>query len=91
MPGVGFYPGGKPDAGNLKEGLDTGDPCELATWEDFYAAYKKQVDHRIDFSAERRLENFGLSNMIAPDPLISSLMDGCIERGPGPDRAGDDL
>jgi pyruvate-formate lyase len=66
---------------NLKEGLDTGDPLELKTWDEFYAAYKKQVDDRITFSAERRLENFGLSNMIAPDPLISSIMEGCLERG----------
>ena len=66
---------------NLKEGLDTGDPCGFTSWEEFYDAYKKQVDARIDFSVERRMENFGLSNMIAPDPLISALMDGCIERG----------
>lgn len=66
---------------NLKEGLDTGDPLKFKTWEELYEAYKKQVDARIDFCCERRLENFGLSSMIAPDPLISALMDDCVERG----------
>jgi formate C-acetyltransferase len=66
---------------SLKEGLDTGDPLKLKTWEAFYEAYKKQVDARIDFCCKRRLENFGLSNMIAPDPLISALMDDCVDRG----------
>jgi formate C-acetyltransferase len=66
---------------NLKEGIDTGDPLKLKTWEEFYSAYKKQVDARIDFCCDRRLENFGLSKKIAPDPLISALMDDCVETG----------
>lgn len=66
---------------NLKEGLDSGDPTGLKTWEEFYAAYKQQVDARIEFNVKRRMENFGLSNMIAPDPLMSALMDDCIEQG----------
>ena len=66
---------------NLKEGLDTGDPGDFKTWDEFYAAYKMQVDNRISYVASRRLESFGLSYMIAPDPLISSVMDGCLDRG----------
>ncbi len=63
------------------EGLDTGDPEKLENFEEFYAAYKKQVDARIDFQCHRRLENFGLSYMIAPDPLMSSIVDDCIDKG----------
>jgi len=64
-----------------QEGLDTGDPCEFKDWDEFYEAYKKQMNDRIDFQVQWRLENFGMTNMIAPDPLMSSLMDDCIERG----------
>lgn len=66
---------------NIIEGLDTGDPTKFESWNEFYEAYKKQVDERIDFSCNRRLENLGLSSIIAPDPLISALIDDCIEKG----------
>jgi pyruvate-formate lyase len=65
----------------LQEGLDTGDPAQFKTFEEFYAAYKKQVDARIDFQCHRRLENLGMTNMIAPDPLMSALMDDCVRKG----------
>ncbi len=64
-----------------QEGLDTGDPQEFKDYEAFYEAYKQQMFNRIDFQCRRRLENFGLSYMIAPDPLMSSIMDNCIEKG----------
>ena len=63
------------------EGLDTGDPCAFKNYEEFYQAYKKQVDHYIDLQCKRRLENFQLSYMIAPDPLMSSIMHDCVEKG----------
>jgi pyruvate-formate lyase len=65
----------------IMEGLDTGDPTQFIDWEEFYQAYKKQVDMRIDFQCKRRLENFGLSYMIAPDPLMSSIVLDCVEKG----------
>lgn len=65
----------------LKEGLDTGDPTQFKTYEEFYQAYLKQMDQGIDFQCQRRQENFGLSYMIAPDPLFSSIVDNCIEKG----------
>ncbi len=64
-----------------QEGLDTGDPAALATYEDLYEAYLKQLDVAVDFQCRRRLENFGLSFMIAPDPLFSTMIDNCIEKG----------
>ncbi len=65
----------------LLEGLDTGDPEQFASYEDFYQAYHKQVCHYIDLQCRRRQENFGLSYMIAPDPLMSSIMHDCVEKG----------
>lgn len=64
-----------------QEGLDTGDPLAFESFEELYAAYVKQMDDRIDFQCERRLENFGLSYMIAPDPLFSSITHDCVKKG----------
>ncbi len=63
------------------EGIDTGDPLQLKTWEDFYKAYCDQVMNRINFQCNRRLENFGMSMMIAPDPLMSSITEDCVHKG----------
>jgi pyruvate-formate lyase len=63
------------------EGLDTGDPRQFKTFEEFYEAYAKQVKEYIGNQCKRRLESFGLSYMVAPDPLMSSLMDDCILKG----------
>jgi len=65
----------------IKEGLNTGNPTQYKDWQEFYKAYKKQMYARIDFQCKRRLENFGLSYMIAPDPLMSSIMLDCVEKG----------
>lgn len=66
---------------NIKEGLDTGNPIKFKGWSEFYDSYKKQVFDRIDYQCKRRLENFGLSYMIAPDPLFSSITLDCVEKG----------
>lgn len=63
------------------EGLDLGELSQYTTFDEFYDAYKKQVDHQIDLEVEKRIENLGLSKEIAPDPLISTIFDGCIEKG----------
>lgn len=64
-----------------QEGLDTGDPCGFKSYEEFYEAYVKQMNERIDFQCQRRQENFGLSYMIAPDPMFSSITYDCVEKG----------
>ena len=63
------------------EGLDTGELSGLKDFESFYLAYCKQVNTQIDMQVRKRLENLGLSCMVAPDPLISSLFENCIEKG----------
>ncbi|OOB76877.1 MAG: pyruvate-formate lyase [Epulopiscium sp. Nuni2H_MBin003] len=72
---------GKSLHNNEQEGLDTGDPTQFANFDEFYEAYLKQMNDRIDFQCEKRIENFGLSFMIAPDPLFSSITDDCIKNG----------
>lgn len=64
-----------------QEGLDTGDPLGFKNFDEFYDAYLKQMKQYIDNQCNRRLESYGLSAMIAPDPLMSALMDDCIPQG----------
>jgi pyruvate-formate lyase len=64
-----------------KEGIQTGDPTKFETWDDFYNAYVKQMHAMFDFHVQRRFDNLGLSSMIAPDPLMSTIMRDCIEKG----------
>jgi pyruvate-formate lyase len=66
---------------NEQEGLDTGDPTQFKDFEAFYQAYTRQINDRIDFQCRRRLANFGLSYMIAPDPLMSAITHNCVEKG----------
>lgn len=63
------------------EGLDTGDPLQMKTFEELYDAYLKQMKFYIDNQCKRRLDSFGLSYMIAPDPLMSSMVEDCIPKG----------
>ena len=64
-----------------QEGVDTGDPAAFADFEQFYSAYHRQVAHYIDLQCQTRLDNFQLSYMIAPDPLMSSITDDCVSTG----------
>jgi formate C-acetyltransferase len=63
------------------EGIDTGNLSEFQDFDSLFEAYQKQVNLQIDMQAEKRLENLGLSNLVAPDPLMSTMFDGCIEKG----------
>ena len=65
----------------LQEGLDTGRLDEFEDFEEFYQAYMLQVGNYIDRQCQRRLDSFGLSYVIAPDPLLSSMVDDCITKG----------
>src|SRR5665648_171273 len=65
----------------VMEGLDTGPLEELKTFEDFYMTYQNQTNFYIDRQCRTRLENYGLSYMIAPDPLMSSITDDCVAKG----------
>ena len=72
---------GKSLVRNTNEAIDTGDPERFEGFEDLYKAFLIQMYARMDFHCHRRLENLGLSYMIAPDPLMSSLTYDCISTG----------
>ena len=64
-----------------KEGLDTGDPCSFAGFEEFYEAFRTQLYRQLDHVIDNKLRYYGEVSKIAPDPLLSALMDNCIEKG----------
>lgn len=66
---------------DAKEGMDTGDPVTFKTFDKLYGAFLSQVKQRTLDSIENKYKFFGEAAKIAPDPLISSMMDDCVEKG----------
>ena len=63
------------------EGLETGNPENADTFDKFYDLFLQQMYHLLDWLMDAKERNYGQVEMIAPDPLISIFMDGCIEKG----------
>src|SRR5699024_7656105 len=63
------------------QGLDTGDLRDLRTYEDFDRAVKEQVAHIIRLSAIGTVISQRVHRDIAPKPLMSLLVEGCMEQG----------
>jgi pyruvate-formate lyase len=62
-------------------GLDTGDVAGFNSFDELMGAFKKQVDHQIMSTISRVVTYYGCTAAIAPDPLFSALMEGCLEKG----------
>ncbi|MFX1317069.1 MAG: pyruvate formate lyase family protein [Promethearchaeota archaeon] len=81
---------GKNMPGNFKKpwtkdrqqiGPKTGDPENFETWEDFWAAWKKQIKFIIKYTVDvYNLSEFLRAEYI-PTPYVSTLVRGCIEKG----------
>ncbi|MDY0041290.1 MAG: pyruvate formate lyase family protein [Desulforhabdus sp.] len=63
------------------ESEDFGDPLYFSNFEDLYSAFKKHLWNRIDYLIAHKIKYYGEVAKIAPDPLLSAMMDDCIERG----------
>lgn len=63
------------------EGLDTGDLENIKTYEEFDAACKKQIEHIIRLSAIGTIISQRVHRDLAPKPLMSLLVEGCMEKG----------
>lgn len=66
---------------NTQEGLDTGDLDNFRTYEEFDAACKKQLEHIIRLSAIGTLVSQRVHKELAPKPLMSLMVEGCMEKG----------
>lgn len=62
-------------------GCDTGDPRSFQAFDDFYGAFKKQVEHvfRRQMWYDRLVDQVKAEHY--PQPLASALLPGCLERG----------
>ena len=68
------------DKGELV-GIPTGDVTEMTTFEEFYDAYKKQMDYFISLlvNADNAIDVAHAER--CPLPFLSSMVDDCIKRG----------
>ena len=62
-------------------GLKTGDPTEFKSYEEFYAAFIKQLEHIINIVTAIANTAQKVHAETLPGPLRSVLIDGCLEKG----------
>jgi len=63
-----------------QEGLDLGDPLDIKSYEELLSLYKKQLDNAISEFIKSASSAYYLLSKIAPTPLMSVLMDNCVEK-----------
>lgn len=64
-----------------KQGVDTGDLGNFKTYEEFDAAVKEQIAHITKLSAIGTVISQRVHRDLAPKPLMSLLVEGCMESG----------
>lgn len=64
-----------------KQGVDTGDLDNFKTYEEFDAAVKSQIENIIKLSATGTVISQRVHRDLAPKPLMSLLVEGCMETG----------
>ena len=63
------------------QGLDTGDLNQFTTYEMFEAAVKEQIAHITKLSAIGTVISQRMHRELAPKPLMSLMVEGCMESG----------
>ncbi len=66
---------------NKQIGPDTGDPREFTCYEDFWNAYKKQVDALYKYSLIYNYLDTKVRVQECNNPLVSPFFEGCMEKG----------
>lgn len=62
-------------------GLKTGDPNSFITFDEFYNAFEKQLNHFIDIKIKGNLVIERIYAQYMPAPFLSILIDDCIKKG----------
>lgn len=62
-------------------GPATGEPESFASFDDFYAAFRRQLAHFMGLAAERNNIELKIQSELFPDPVRSSLMHDAIREG----------
>jgi formate C-acetyltransferase len=66
---------------NKKEAPDFGDPEAMRTFNEFYGMFIRHLEYRIEEIIRNKVKYYRDRFKIAPSPLLSSVMDNCIENG----------
>ena len=84
---ITLYNGIDPQTGK-KIGLETGDPRSFMSYDELFEAFSKQLNHFIDIKMKGNsiIENIYAKH--APAPLISVIVDDCIEKAMDYQRGG---
>jgi formate C-acetyltransferase len=62
-------------------GLSTGEPRDFKSFDDLWEAYEKQIDNAIELLTQADRIAAGILSSEKPTPFISSLLQGCLEKG----------
>ena len=62
-------------------GIETGDVTKMETFEEFYAAFKKQFKYLLSMAAERNNVELIIQRDLFPDPFRSALMENGVRDG----------
>lgn len=72
--------GTDPLSGNAV-GLETGDPEQFQTYEQFHEAVKAQTEYFTKLGRDIDMASISLQSQFLPCPFVSSLVSDCVERG----------
>jgi len=72
-------------------GPKTGDPESFLAWNDFWNAWKKQVEFLINYTVEVYNQTEELRAEFMPTPYLSTIVRGCIEKGLDIRKGGPEL
>lgn len=64
-----------------KEGKDIGDVTEIGSYQEFYDKFMIMVNDQVDRIIKNKVKYSYERYKIAPTPLLSALVEGCIESG----------
>lgn len=71
-----------------KLGLETGDPRTFKTYDELFEAFSKQLKHFVDIKVEGNMIIENIYAKHCPAPLMSVIVDDCIEKGMDYQRGG---
>jgi len=70
---------GKSRMDGSQQGPDTGDPRNFTSFDDFWQAFLIHLDNMIARTVKNVVDNINNRHIVAPVPLLSSLIEGAIE------------
>lgn len=76
---------------SVQEGPKTGDPRAFETFEQFYAAFEKQLAYIVKKNVDMYNETDALRAKYSPTPYLSCLVHGCAESGRDATQGGAEI